>query len=213
MAEIRRATLFGKLNPIAYKAIESATVFCKMRGNPNVETVHWLHQLLQSQDTDVHRIIKHFQLDPSRVAADLITTLDRLPRGATSISDFSPDIPAAIERGWVYGTLMFGEGQVRTGHLIVGFLNSELRHKFLGLSRELSKIKLEALTDGFSKIVTGSPEDALAPSDGSGLSAGAAPGETSGAIAPPQMGKQDALKRFTVDLTERARKGEIDPII
>src|SRR5207247_774751 len=72
MAEIRRATLFGKLNPIAYKAIESATVFCKMRGNPNVESVHWLQQLLQSQDSDMHRIIKHFQLDPSRVAADLI---------------------------------------------------------------------------------------------------------------------------------------------
>src|SRR3954470_19006921 len=50
MAEIRRATLFGKLNPIAYKAIESATVFCKMRGNPYVESLHWLHQLLQSQD-------------------------------------------------------------------------------------------------------------------------------------------------------------------
>ena len=53
MAEIRRATLFGKLNAIAYKGIESATVFCKMRGNPNVETAHWLHQLLQSQETDV----------------------------------------------------------------------------------------------------------------------------------------------------------------
>ena len=152
MAEIRRATLFGKLNPIAYKAIESATVFCKMRGNPNVETVHWLHQLLQSQDSDVHRIIKHFQLDPSRVAADLIAALDRLPRGATSISDFSPDIPTVIERAWVYGTLMFGEGQVRTGHLVVGFLNSELKHKFLAISKEFSKIKLEALTDEFSKI-------------------------------------------------------------
>ena len=213
MAEIRRATLFGKLNPIAYKAIESATVFCKMRGNPNVETVHWLHQLLQSQDSDVHRIIKHFQLDPSRVAADLIAALDRLPRGATSISDFSPDIPTVIERAWVYGTLMFGEGQVRTGHLVVGFLNSELKHKFLAISKEFSKIKLEALTDEFSKIVAGSPEDALRASDGSGLSADATPGETSGALPPAQMGKQEALKRFTTDLTEKAGKGEIDPVI
>src|SRR5712691_11522000 len=171
MAEIKRATLFGKLNSIGYKAIEGATIFCKMRGNPYVETIHWLHQLLQSQDTDVHRIIKHFQLDPSRLAADLIAALDRLPRGATSISDFSPDIPAAIERGWVYGTLMFGEGQVRTGHLIVGFLNSDLRHKFLSISKELSKIKLETLTDEFSKIVAGSSEDSLRASDGSGLSA------------------------------------------
>jgi type VI secretion system protein VasG len=213
MAEIRRATLFGKLNPIAYKGIESATVFCKMRGNPYVETVHWLHQLLQSQDTDLHRIVKHFQLDASRVAADLIAALDKLPRGATAISDFSPDITNVIERAWVYGSLMFGEFQVRTGHLIVGFLNSELRHKFLAISREFIKFKLEELTDNFAKITAGSPEDGLRASDGSGMSAGAAPGEASGAMAPAAMGKQEALAKFSVDLTEKARKGEIDPIV
>src|SRR4029077_2533469 len=213
MAEIKRATLFGKLNPIAYKGIESATVFCKMRGNPYVETVHWLHQLLQSQDTDVHRIIKHFQLDPSRVASDLIASLDKLPRGATSISDFSADITDVVERAWVYGSLMFGEFQVRTGHVIVGFLNSELRHKFLAISREFNKLKLEELTDNFAKITSGSPEDGLRASDGSGMSAGAAAGEASGAIAPAAMGKQEALKKFAVDLTEKARKGELDPIV
>jgi type VI secretion system protein VasG len=213
MAEIKRATLFGKLNSIGYKAIEGATIFCKMRGNPYVESVHWLHQLLQAQDTDLHHIFKHFQIDSSRLAADLISALDRLPRGASSISDFSSDIPSAIERAWVYGTLMFGEAQVRTGHLIVGFLNGELRHKFLAISKELSKIKLETLTDNFAQIVAGSPEDTLRPSDGSGLSAGASPGETSGAMAPAEMGKQEALKRFTVDLSDKARKGEIDPVI
>src|ERR1044071_645197 len=102
MAEIKRSTLFGKLNSIGYKAIEGATIFCKMRGNPYVETVHWLHQLLQSPGSDLHQILKHFQVDSSRFAADLLTALDRLPRGATSISDFAADIPDAIERGWVY---------------------------------------------------------------------------------------------------------------
>src|SRR5438874_967290 len=213
MAEIKRTTLFGKLNALGYKSIEGATIFCKMRGNPYVETVHWLHQLLQNQDSDLHRIIRHFQLDASRVAADLIAALDKLPRGATSISDFSPDIPNVIERAWVFATLMFGESQVRTGHLAVGFLASELRHKFLGISKEFSKIKLETLSDSFSRIVAGSPEEALRASDGTGLSAGAAPGEASGALPPAEMGKQEALKRFTTDLTEKARKGEIDPVI
>jgi len=213
MAEIKRTTLFGKLNSIGYKSIEGATTFCKLRGNPYVETAHWIHQLLQHQDTDLHRIIRHFQLDASRLVADLTAALDRLPRGATAISDFSPDVGAVIERGWVFGSLMFGEFQVRSGHLVVGFLNSELRHKFLALSKEFAKIKLETLTDNFAKIVGGSPEDGQTASDGSGLSAGAAPGETSGAIPPAEMGKQEALKRFTKDLTENARKGEIDPII
>ena len=120
MTEISRAALFGKLNPIAYKAIEGATVFCKLRGNPYVELVHWLHQILQVQDSDLHRIVRHFELDPSRLAADVTAALDRLPRGATSISDLSPQIDEAVERGWVFATLMFGETQVRTGHLRAG---------------------------------------------------------------------------------------------
>ncbi len=212
MAEIRRTTLFGKLNSLGYKGIESATVFCKMRGNPYVETVHWIHQLIQLPDSDLHRIIKHFALDPSRLAADLIASLDKLPRGATAISDLSPKIAEVVERGWVFGSLMYGEFQVRTGHLVIGFLKTpDLQHSFLGLSREFAKIKLEALTDEFQKIVGGSPEDSMTASDGS--TGGAAPGETSGAIAPAVMGKQEALARFSVDLTEKARKGELDPIV
>ena len=71
MTEISRTVAFGKLNPIAYKAIEGATTFCKLRGNPYVELVHWLHQILQVQDSDLHRIVRHYELDPSRLAADL----------------------------------------------------------------------------------------------------------------------------------------------
>src|SRR6266404_4994457 len=154
MAEIKRSTLFGKLNPIGYKSIESATIFCKMRGNAYIETVHWLHQLLQQQDSDVLRIIKHFGLDNSRVAADMVAALDRLPRGATAISDFSPHIETALQQGYLYATLLFGESQVRTGYLIIAFLKTEsLRNTFLGLSREFAKIKGEQLTDDFAKIV------------------------------------------------------------
>jgi len=119
MAEISRVKLFGKLNRVCYKAIEGATVFCKLRGNPYVELVHWLNQLLQLQDSDLHRVIKHFSLDMSRLAKDVTEALERLPRGSTSISDFSPHIEETVERGWVYGTLMFGESQIRSGHLLV----------------------------------------------------------------------------------------------
>src|SRR6202008_4976528 len=213
MAEIKRSILFGKLNPIAYKAVESATIFCKMRGNPYVELVHWLHQLFQLNDSDQHRILKYFALAASRLAADLTAALDKLPRGATSISDFSPHLEEAVERGWVFGSLLFGENRVRTGHVTVALLKTPgLRNVFVNLSREFSKIKLETLTDKFAEIVRGSPEDRLGPADQSGA-AGAAPGETSGALPPAEMGKQEALRRFAVDLTEKARKREIDPIL
>ena len=210
MAEISRIALFGKLNALCYKAIESATVFCKLRGNPYVELEHWLQQILQVRDTDMLRIARHFELDMSRLAADMTAALDRLPRGSTSISDLSPHIENAVERGWVYGTLMYGESQVRSGHLMVGMLKTpSLRNALTNISRQFEHIKLDMLTEDFAKIVASSPEENLRASDGS---AAAAPGEASGAMAPAQMGKQEALKRFAVDLTERARKGEIDPV-
>jgi type VI secretion system protein VasG len=210
MTEINRSTLFGKLNSLAYKAIEGATVFCKLRGNPYVELVHWIQQILQTTDSDLHRIVRHFELDSSRVAKDITEALDRLPRGATSISDFSSHVENAVERGWVYATLMFGESSVRTGHLVVGILKTpSLRNAFIAMSRQFEAIKLDTLTEDFAKIVRGSAEDQLGAKDGSSF---AAPGEASSAMAPAQMGKQEALKKFATDLTERARKGEIDPV-
>ncbi|MGC7840575.1 type VI secretion system ATPase TssH [Pseudomonas wayambapalatensis] len=211
MGEISRAALFGKLNSVAYKAIEAATVFCKLRGNPYVELVHWLHQLLQLQDSDLHRIVRQFNVEPARLARDLTDALDRLPRGSTSITDLSSQVEEAVERGWVYGSLMFGESQVRTGYLLVGILKTpSLRNALLGLSSEFAKLKVEALSERFDEYVGDSPENNLAASDGF---TAAAPGEASGAVAPAAMGKQEALKRFTVDLTEQARSGKLDPIV
>ena len=214
MSEINRVSLFGKLNEVAYKGIESATVFCKMRGNPYVELVHWLNQILQLQDSDLHRIIKQFNLEPSRLAKDFTAALDKLPRGSTSISDLSSHVEEAVERGWVYATLMFGESQVRSGHLIVGIMKTPgLRNALPAISREFDKVKVDTLTEKFNEVVSGSPEDMMSASDGFQVGGGAAPGEASGAIPPAQMGKQEALQQFSVDLTEKARKGELDPIV
>ncbi|HEY4248307.1 MAG TPA: type VI secretion system ATPase TssH [Lacunisphaera sp.] len=214
MADIERSQLFGKLNAPTYKSLEATTVFCKMRGNPYVELVHWIHQLVQTPENDLGRILKHFGCDPSRVAADLVAVLDKLPRGATSISDFSPHLEETVERAWVYGSLRYGEFQVRTGHMVVALLHTPgLRNVFLSMSREFAKIKPGPLADELGKIVAGSIEEGLAASDGSGASGGAVPGDTSGAIAPAAMGKGEALKKFTTDLTARVRAGEIDPII
>jgi len=210
MSEISRTALFGKLNSLAYKAIEGATVFCKLRGNPYVELVHWMQQILQTPDSDLHRIVRHFELDSSRLAKDVTDALDRLPRGATAISDLSPHVENAVERGWVYATLMFGDTRVRTGHLVIGMMKtSSLRNALIAISRQFERVNADSLTEDLGRIVNGSPEDQLSAADGTAM---AAPGDASGAMAPAQMGKQEALKRFATDLTDRARKGQIDPV-
>ncbi|QSQ32027.1 type VI secretion system ATPase TssH [Xanthomonas translucens] len=214
MTEISRAALFGKLNPLAYRAIESATVLCKLRGNPEVELVHWLQQLLQLQDSDLHRIVRHFALDPAALARDVSEALERLPRGASGVTDLSADVEEAVERGWVQASLGFGGAQVRSGYLLTGILSvRRLRAVLGGISREFDKLRAEALGEQFADIVAGSPEDGQRASDGFRLGAADAPGAASGAIAPAALGRQEALARFTTDLTAQAREGALDPIV
>ena len=210
MSEIRRSVLFGKLDPIAYQAVESAATFCKMRGNPNIELTHWLNQILQLPDSDLHRIIRAYGIDASRLAADLTANLDKLPRGATSISDISPHLEQAVERGWVYASLLFSQSVVRTGHIVIGLMKTPGLTAILpGISPEFRKVSIEALCNDYAEITSGSPEDqsaAAIQSGGSSASGG-------GGAAPAALGKQEALAKFTIDLTERARKGEIDPVL
>ena len=214
MSDISRAALFGKLNSIAYKAVEGATVFCKLRGNPYVELVHWMHQVLQLQNSDLHCIVRALELDAGKLARDLTTTLDRLPRGATAISDLSPHFVDAVERAWVWATLKYGSGRIRTGHILLALLKTPgLRTVTIGISREFERIKVDQLTDELEQIAAGSPEAALAASEGRDFASSGEPGEASEALAPAQMGKQEALKKFTVNLTEQAKLGKIDPVV
>jgi type VI secretion system protein VasG len=209
MSEISRVALFGKLNSLAYKAVEGATVFCKLRGNPYVELEHWVAQLLQLADSDWQRIIRHYALDEAVLARDLTAALDRLPRGASSISDIAENVSNAIERGWVYGSLMYQDSTVRSAYLLLGMLKTGyLRNALYAISRQFERIKPDELSELLPQIVAGSPEEAMVASTGE-----ATPGEASGALAPAQLGKQEALKQFTVDLTEQARSGKMDPIV
>ncbi|ARE41179.1 ClpB protein [Rhodovulum sp. P5] len=212
MSEISRVSLFGKLNSLGYKAIDEATVFCKLRQNPYVELVHWLFQIVQQPDSDMHRIMEHYKLDPSVLAKDMTAALDKLPRGATAISDLSEHIEDAVQWAWLYGSLQFNTSHVRTGHLVIGMMKTPaLRNILIGISREFAKIKVDDLIENFADITGGSPEDSLRAQDGSSL--GTEPGADSGAMPSAQLGKQEALKQFCTDMTQQARDGKIDHIV
>ena len=98
MYQINRVSLFGKLNPTLYKSIESATSFAKLRSHAYVELGNWLHQILQLNDSDLHRILAEFDIQHGEILQDLAHALDGLPRGATAISDLSDHIDHAVER-------------------------------------------------------------------------------------------------------------------
>ncbi|BET24629.1 type VI secretion system protein VasG [Limnobacter thiooxidans] len=210
MSNISRVSLFATLNPIAFKSVEGATVLCKLRGNAVVELVHWVAQILQQDDSDWHHILRHFELDAGAVLADVQRALERQPGGAQGISDLSESITNAVERAWVYASLMFGAQKVRTGHVLLAVLKTDfLLQELLRISPRFRQIPENLLGDRFAKMVENSPEQALQHSV---LPENAVPGEASGAMPAAQLGGEEALKRYTVDLTEKARKGEIDPV-
>ncbi|MET0246680.1 MAG: type VI secretion system ATPase TssH [Sphingomonas sp.] len=208
MSEISRSALFGRLNPTALKAIETATSFCKMRGNPYVELVHWVHILLQNPRNDIASIRSAFALDDTKLSEDFVAALDALPRGATAISDFSPQIEEAIEKGWLYASLQFNAGKVRTGHLLHGMLKTPtLRNALFALSGEWRKVAVESLGSDFARHVQGSTESNEAAPAGS-ADAGSADGAGGGT---GQAG--EALEKFSVDLTAKARSGALDRVV
>jgi len=209
---ISRRALFGKLDLTLFRAIESATAFAKLRGNPYVELAHWLHQLWQVSDSDLHRVCRHYQVDPQSLERDLASALAALPSGASSLSDFSHHIGAAIERAWILSSLEFGGRCVRSAWLLAALLQTpELRSVLLAISPAFRKIPADQLNDSLASLIAGSPESHEGPHDGSGLES-AMPGEASGAVAQEPDGRS-ALAKYCVDLTQRARAGEIDPVI
>lgn len=213
MASIKRTALFGKLNSICYHSVEGATVFCKMRGNPYVELVHWVQQLVQSNDNDWAKLFDHYKVDRSRMAEQITESLDELPRGATSISDFSPHLEESIKQAWVFSTLLFGYSHIRSGTLLYALLETpSLKQVLLKISVEFSKIKSSDLTERLPELVKGSSEDKETAKDGSTIDPNL-PGEDSQAIGPAEMGRGEALSKFTTDLTQQAKNNELEPIL
>jgi type VI secretion system protein VasG len=208
MASIQRTALFGKLNPVIFKAAESASVFCKLRNNPTIEIAHWIHQILQLENTDLRKILAYFDINNAKLAEDVINFMDNLPIGTRNLMNFSGDFEETIERAWVQSSLAFNQTQIRSGYLIIGMLSDRnLKNVLFSISNEFSKISDEQLSDQFAKIVEESCEDNLSANDGFSI-----PGEASQATAP-QMGGGEALAQYTVDLTQQAKDGKIDPIV
>lgn len=202
MSEISRAVLFGKLDTLLFTSLESATAFCKLRGNPYVELVHWLHQLMQQSDGDLQQVIRHFSLDEQALTRDIVAALDKLPRGASSVSDLSEHIDTAVERAWVYGSLKFGVTRIRGGHLLAGILKTwSLANVLKGISAQFDRVSADALLDNFDTIFANSKETQQATVPLS---------DDSGVAAPAQQG---TLAQYGQDLTARARDGKIDPVV
>src|SRR5579863_3907574 len=211
-ADISVESVTGKLNRIGYEAFIQALRQAKGAGNRNIELSHWMLHLLQKDRTDLALTADHFKLNRSKLLADATAVVNGFRKNETEMPGISNQVADALDRGWHYATLLFGETQIRTGHLLVAMLKSlDLKRALLHVSPEFNKISADELAAGYRSIWAESEEGNLRPMDGSGLAAAGADG--SGTIAAPGAKGTTALDRFSQDLTAKAKSGEMDPIL
>jgi type VI secretion system protein VasG len=199
--------LVGKLNETTRRSLEAAAGLCLSRTNYNVEIEHWLTKLLETPNTDIAAILKHFTVDPSRLAVDLTRAIDGLKTGNARQPALSPNVVDWIRSAWLIGSVDFSATQVRSGHLLLSLLSDEvLQHLAYGVSREWEKISVEALRQQLAQVTQDTDENLLVET-----AAGPATTATSGRPVGPT--KTPALDQYTINLSERAKAGDIDPVL
>jgi type VI secretion system protein VasG len=197
--------LIAKLNDTCRGALEAAAGLCLTRTHYDVDIEHFLLKLSEVPDTDLQRVLRYYDVEPARLARDLTRALDRLKTGNARTPALSPRIPHWISEAWTVASIDFNAAQIRSGHLLLALLtNDDLARLAQDISEELQKISAEELRKHLPDLVAGSGEDKTAAHP---LPAEAARPGAAGVSSTP------ALDQYTIDLTARARQGDIDPVL
>ncbi len=205
MASLNLKSLVSKLNPLCKQSLEGAAGLCLSRSNFNVEIEHWLSKFTDRTDGDFEAIVKEYDLNMSRFLADLQKTLDRFKTGNGRPPALGQNIVDLIREAWLIASVEFGDSTIRSGYIVLALVGSEeLSRTALGCSAELEKISYESLRKSLIEICKESSES---PSTGAAADGATGAGKRSGPTKTP------SLDQFTIDLTDRARKGEIDPVL
>jgi len=200
--------LIGKLNHATRAALEAAAGLVVSRTHYDVEVEHYLLKLLDTTGADFDKVVQRFGLDRAALERDLTHSLDALKTGNARTPAFSPTLLRMLSDAWTFASLECGLEEIRSGAtLLVLVADSELSRMTREMSRELAKIEPQAFQNEFLALLSGSSEDAESVSHAPGT-AGAA-----GAALPKPGGKTPNLDQFTVDMTELARTGKVDPVL
>ncbi len=201
-------SLVGRLNDTCRGALEGAAGLCLSRTNYDVEIEHLLAKLLENDDTDLHKICHHYEVNVDRLSKDVNTALDRLKTGNNRNPGLSPRIPKLVQDAWLHASIDFGAARVRSGHIILSLLvDEDFARQARDISREFTHISVESLQKELPDITAESAEarDAAVLGEG-GYSNG-------NQVMPGVPGKTKALDQYTEDLTGKALAGKIDPIL
>jgi len=198
-------SLIGKLNDTCRKALESAAGLCLSQTHYEVDLEHFLIKLLEISQTDFQQILRYFEINQDRLTADLTRAMEGFKTGNARTPALSPRIPRMAQEAWLLASIDYQAPVVRSGHILLALMSSEEMARMLTESSPgFKQISVEKLRENLADLIAGSEEDKAA---GPTPAAGREPGQK---MAPAGT---KALDQFTINLTDRARKGEIDPVL
>jgi type VI secretion system protein VasG len=206
MAALALKSLIERLDPYCRAALEAAAGLTLSRTHYNVEIEHWLLKLLDGRGHDVALILRHYEIDEGRLAADINRQLDRLKTGNSRAPALAPEIVSLIREAWLLASVTHGFSHVRSGHILWALLADEaLLRRAREISGQLARLSAETLQRDFETVTAASTETATQSASGGA-------GEPTGEVTQRPAGTA-ALDQYTVDLTAQARAGKIDPIL
>lgn len=227
--EIDIRTLLSKLNPVCKKAMEKAAELCVQQTHFNVDIEHLLYKLIDTEVPDIHLIFPEYDIKKDVILSQLQSSMDRFKRGNGRTPSLSPHLAPLLQEAWLLSSMLLGEQQVRSGTLLLALLEVDsLRGALIESAPGLLQIPRENLRKVLEDLVCNSAEDAGVAVRAIAKDGAKPQGEASGhtgkgnsstplaAVQMPSIRRHatatPSLDQYTVDMTEQARKGQMDPI-
>ncbi len=211
MAAVNPRSLIEKLNTTCRRALEGAAGLCMSRTHFHVEIEHWLLKLLEDSKSDLPIVFKQYSLDANKVVRELEKALGQFKTGNGRAPDLTVELLDAVREAWVFASLDLGAAKVRSAAVLYALLSDRvLSMRIKTSSAELGKLSAEKLQTELRDLLGATSSEENNQEGSAASSAGESSSPTGGA---PVNSKTPSLDQFTVNLTERAKQGAIDPVI
>nr|WP_281648672.1 type VI secretion system ATPase TssH [Parendozoicomonas sp. Alg238-R29] len=203
MINLNLKALVDRMSPTLRDALEGAAGLCLAHNQYNVELEHWLLKLLDRSDTDFYSLLELHEINPSILAKQLAESIAKFKSGSSRPAALSPSIVEASKNAWMIASVDCGHNQMTSGHLLAAILlDDQLRRQLLESCSVLRELAPESVRETARARVGTTAESATTASVSS-----------SDAQPVAKATKTPSLDKYTVNLTERAANGEIDPVL
>ena len=154
MSALNVKSLIGKLNDTCRQSLEAAAGLCMSRTNYNVELEHWLLKLVENPNSDLRVLLKHWDIDSSRVIRDLTKAIDRFKTGNSRPPALAPQVMDLAREGWLLASIDYGVGKARSAHLLLALVaDDQLSRLMTSAVPDLAKISVEAFRKELPDII------------------------------------------------------------